>query len=345
MKWYEYFLFPFSLLYGSVAAIRNFFFDRSLFKVYTIKKKSIVVGNLSVGGTGKSPHIMYLANLLKDQHKVATLSRGYGRKTKGFYEVKEQSIAEEVGDEPLMFKKRLGKEVLVTVDEKRARTSAWLDEKETIDCILLDDAFQHRAVKAGMNILLTDFNRPFFKDQVLPAGRLREFRGGKKRAEIILVTKCPNRVSAEIKKEYIRSIGFSSNKVFFSQIVYGELVPFGAEKDEVKQVFLITGIANPEPLENHLKRFYAVETAVFPDHYNFTRIDLERIHAKFDKFEGQKTMLVTTEKDFVRIENLLTVEEKIKYPWHYQSIEVRIDHEKEFNELIHNYVSAIPRIS
>lgn len=351
MKWYEYLLFPFSLLYGTVMAIRNWCFSKGIFSVYSIEKKSIVIGNLSVGGTGKSPHVLYLANVLKSTKNVATLSRGYGRKTKGYRNVNTDSTAEEVGDEPLMFKKRLGDEVVVAVDEKRARTTVVFDETPSIDVVLLDDAYQHRAVKAGFSILLTDFQKPYYKDYVLPAGRLREFRCGKKRADCLIVTKSPETLTSDEKYSIAKKLKFNIHsdnyldKVFFSHIVYGDLYPFGKEIQSASKVLLVTGIANPKPLENYLKRFYQVESLVFPDHHNFTRVELSEIHAKFDIFDVGSTMLVTTEKDFVRISPLLTEQEKGEYPWFYQAIDVKLDRELEFNELINNYVRTIPTIS
>lgn len=344
MKWLNALLYPFSLIYGGVMAIRNGLFDKGFYTVYAINKPSINVGNLSVGGTGKSPHVMYLCDLLKRHYRVATLSRGYGRKTKGFFEVLKSSKADQVGDEPLMFKLRMGEEVAVNVDEVRSRTAMTLDLNENVDVIVLDDAYQHRKVNAGFNLLLTEFNKPFFNDFVLPAGRLREFRCGKKRAQAIVVTKCPDDLTDLQKTKFKEKLEFDPNKIFFSKIVYGEQIAFGKSVEHPKSVLLVTGIAHPELLKKRLAQNFILEDIRYPDHHNFTRTDLAEIHAKFDKFDHPDAVIMTTEKDFVRILPLLTEDEKQKYPWYYQSITVQMDREEAFNELIIDYVRAIPTI-
>ncbi len=345
MKWYTPLLFPFSLLYGIIMTLRNRLFDKGIIKSYVIRKPSINIGNLSVGGTGKSPHVLYVVDLLKEFVHVATLSRGYGRRTKGFFEVSAASLAEEVGDEPLMFKLRLGNDAMVVVDENRSRTAKELDLNNGVDVVVLDDAYQHRKVKAGFQILLTEYDKPFFSDHVLPAGRLREFRCGKKRADVIIVTKSPNGLIQMDKKYFIKQLGVDEQSVFFSSIVYGDLIPFGKIVETPKSVLLVTGIAHPYLLKRHLQDEFHIEEIRYSDHHNFSKKDLADIHAKFDNFDDEQRVIVTTEKDFVRISPLLTEEEKQKYPWCYQSISVKIDREKAFNELILNYVRAIPTIS
>ncbi len=347
MVFRKYILFPFSFLYGCITAVRNFLYDKKIKKSYAIPGKSIVIGNLSMGGTGKSPHTLYLWHLLSKNNKIAILSRGYGRKTKGLIEVLSTHLSTEVGDEPLMFKKRVGEETQVVVAEQRKLGVEWILSQKKDAIILLDDAFQHRKVTAGFSILLTDFNKPFFNDFVVPSGTLREWAYGKKRADCVIVTKCPDQLTIEEKKNYVNKIESNlikpkkSQFVFFSKIIYGDLIPFGKEKIDVDSVLLVTGIANSTPLEQHLKRFYNVESINFSDHYQFTEADLVKIHTKFDTFTSEKSIIVTTEKDFVRLESLLTTYDKTNYPWYFQSISIKLDEEEKFNALINNYVNTI----
>lgn len=335
-------LFPFSFLYGCITAIRNLLYDNGIKKSYPIPGKSIVIGNLSMGGTGKSPHTLYLWNLLKQDHPVAMLSRGYGRKTTGLLEVSNKNTSEEVGDEPLMFKKRVGQHTQVVVAEDRKTGVNYIRSQDKHSVILLDDAFQHRKVTAGFSVLLTDFNRPYYTDAVVPAGTLREWKCGKNRADCIVVTKCPESLSEIDKRTIIRKLKVGNDKpVFFSRIMYGDLIPFTKEILDYTHILLVTGIANPKPLESYLKRFYKVDSIIFSDHHQFTDADLARIHAKFDTFTPHNSIIVTTEKDFVRLESLLTTTEQQNYPWYYQSITVQLDREEAFNELINNYVDTI----
>lgn len=334
-------LFPISLIYGCVTAVRNFCYSKGLFKSYEITGKSIIIGNLSMGGTGKSPHTLFLWSLLKDKNDISILSRGYGRTTKGLLEVTTVHDSTQVGDEPLMFKKRVGEESLVVVAEERKIGVDFIRSKKPNSIILLDDAFQHRKVKAGFSILLTDFNKPYFSDCVVPSGTLREWKNGKQRANCIVVTKCPNELDSNTKLVYKQKLGFDSGKIFFSQIVYGDLIPFGATIPTFSKILLVTGIANPKPLEQHLKRFYEVESLVFSDHHQFTKEDLQKIHSKFDTFTLDQAIIVTTEKDFVRLDTLLSHVEKKQYPWYYQSITVKIDEQETFNTLINSYVDTI----
>lgn len=334
-------LFPFSFLYGCITAVRNLLYDNGIKKSYPIPGKSIVIGNLSMGGTGKSPHTLYLWNLLKNDHSVAMLSRGYGRKTTGLLEVKHESTSIEVGDEPLMFKKRVGEQTQVVVAENRKIGVDYIRSQDEHAVILLDDAFQHRKVQPGFSILLTDFNRPYYADAVVPAGTLREWKNGKNRADCIVVTKCPESLSDAEKRTIIRKLKGEEKPVFFSRIMYGDLIPFTKEIPDYTHILLVTGIANPKPLESYLKRFYQVDSIIFSDHHQFTAADLTRIHAKFDTFTPQNSIIVTTEKDFVRLEPMLTPAERQNYPWYYQSITVQLDREEAFNELINNYVDTI----
>ncbi len=334
-------LFPFAIIYGGITAFRNFLYNSGLKKSYAIPNKAIVIGNLSVGGTGKSPHTLYLWELLHNEHPIAILSRGYGRKTKGVLEVSENHTADEVGDEPLMFKKRVGNRALVVVAENREEGVKFIQRQQKNAVILLDDAFQHRKVTAGCSILLTDFNQPYYSDCVLPAGNLRECQSGKKRATSLIVTKCPATISEATKKSIVKRLKFHNNHVFFSQIHYGALLPFEKSVETIKNVLLVTGIANPKPLEAYLKQQFQVESLVFADHHQFTREDIAKIHTKFDTFAPHQSIIVTTEKDRVRLNAVLTAEEQHNYPWYCQTITVKIDKEEMFKNYIKNYVDTI----
>lgn len=324
-------------------AVRNLLYQLSVFSSYSIPGKSIVVGNLSMGGTGKSPHTLYLWKLLHENYTVSFLSRGYGRKTKGLIEVTDESNTETVGDEPLMFKKRTKNTAVVVVSENRENGVKYIHSKETNGIVLLDDAYQHRKVKAGYYILLTDFYQPFFSDYVVPMGSLREFRRGKKRANCIIVTKCPDNLSTSVKEEYIRKIGLPNISVYFSTIKYDTLIPFSSPiSSEFSKVLLVTGIANPTPLERYLSENFTLETISFNDHHNFEEKDIQYIHQKFDTFvQDGDGIIVTTEKDFVRLHQSKFNALITKYPWYYQPITISIDKEESFKKEIINYVRTV----
>lgn len=337
-------LFPFGFLYGVITAIRNLLFDYGIKDVFWIPGKSICVGNLSVGGTGKTPHIAYLAELLQDEFKVQILSRGYGRTTKGFFLLNENSTSKTVGDEPLFYYQNFKKST-VAVCESRKQGIQTLQSLEKSDVILLDDAFQHRAVKAGLNIILTDYNSPYYNDLMLPAGNLREWQVGRKRADLVLVSKSPTLISQEEKSKIIQKLKFNPENVFFTHIIYADLKPFGKSliwnKNQYKTILLITGIANPTPLMQHLSQDHRVELISFPDHYDFTLEDIQKIHKKFDTFADENKVIVTTEKDFVRLNDSIFDTEIKRYPWFYQQISVKIDREQTFNTKIQSYVREI----
>lgn len=340
MNFLRLLLFPFGLIYGGVTKFRNWLFDLGIKGSYTIPGKSICIGNLSVGGTGKTPHVAYLAQLLQSDFSIHILSRGYGRQTRGFLEVFPDSNAESVGDEPLLYASHFP-DVRVAVCESRKTGIQHLRSIEIPDVLLLDDAFQHRAVKAGMNILLTQFEHPYFSDFMLPAGNLREWKSGKSRADIVIVTKCPENLSSETKKRYVKRLKFDPKSVYFSRIVYGKIIPFHTNYSTFQSVLLVTGIANPTPLQTYLEKNYTVELLKFPDHHDFTLEDIQKIHKKFDTFASENKVIVTTEKDFMRLkknEFKTLIQQK---PWFYQSISVQIDRESEFNERIQHYVRTV----
>lgn len=343
MRFWKIIFFPFSWLYGLIMEIRNGCYSSGIFHSYKILGKSITIGNLSMGGTGKSPHTLYVWQLLKDEFPVSFLSRGYGRTTTGLIEVKKNNTADEVGDEPLMFKKRVSDTSCVVVSENRKNGIDYLREKSEDAVILLDDAFQHRKVQAGYSILLTDYSKPYYNDFVVPMGTLRECRKGRYRADCVIVTKCPNTLEEQTKQEIIQKLKVGNKPVFFSSIAYDPIKSFtNTQKSDFKKVLLVTGIANPTPILEHLSGIYEVELIRFKDHHNFEVKDLALIHEKFGTFVGNGDgIIVTTEKDFVRLSHP-SFEELIKdYPWYYQPITINIDKEEQFITEIRKYVRAI----
>jgi tetraacyldisaccharide 4'-kinase len=304
MKVLRFILFPFAVLYDFVTRTRNFFFDTGVFNQTSFKTPVIVVGNLSVGGTGKTPQIEYLIRLLKDRHKTAVLSRGYKRKTTGFVLLNESYLAADVGDEPLQYFKKF-KNIDVAVDANRVEGISKLIANNAPDLILLDDAFQHRKVKGSFYILLTKFKDLFIDDYLLPTGNLRESRQGAKRAHIILVTKCPNNISKEDRNTINQKLSKFNKKVFFTSISYADKVLGATEllSSELKnfEVLLITGIANPAPLIMYLKSLDVnFKHLKYADHHHFSDKEIRDIKEKFNAMQSSKIIL-TTEKDYVRL--------------------------------------------
>lgn len=318
MKLLRFLLFPFSIVYNTITSIRNCFFDIGVFKSASFPTPIIAVGNLSVGGTGKSPQIEYLIRLLKNDYKIAVLSRGYKRKTKGFQLVSQLHTTDDIGDEPMQFYKKFGKSIYVAVDANRKNgIQQLLALKNPPEVILLDDAYQHRKVKASTYILLTKFDDLFINDFVLPTGNLRESRRGVKRADAIVVTKCPKNVSVLEQDEIVRRLAPKKNQeVFFSTIMYDEILG-GGESITIQdisegEVLLVTGIANPSTLLTYLEsRKIKFKHLKFPDHHHFSKEDILKIKTSFKDISSHKKNILTTEKDFVRlegkIENLLYI--------------------------------------
>lgn len=317
MKRLRWLLFPFSLIYHSITSIRNWCFDAGYFASYIPPVKTIAVGNLSVGGTGKSPMIEHLIKTYSRSHRIAVLSRGYKRKSKGCVEVLPAMTAEDVGDEPLQFKRKFDK-VKVFVDaNRREGIKTILHAYPKTDLILLDDAFQHRKVKADKYILLTTFQNPYFKDFILPVGWLREARTGARRADVIIVTKCPDDLTEDTKNTYIKHINPEKHQqVLFSKIKYADEIRSAdrsLELTELNDFYLITGIANPKPMVDHLKgRHKSFEHKAYPDHHNFSNDELLKLNAL-------EKPILTTEKDFMRLHG------KVNRELFYLPIEVELD--------------------
>lgn len=342
MKNFRFLLFPISFVFWIVTETRNFLYNSGLAKSEKHNVKTISVGNLSVGGTGKSPMILYLFEKLSMDFQIAILSRGYGRKTKGFRVVENDSISSEVGDEPLMFK-LVGKEsVKVAVCENRNNGMNHLEKLHSdIDLVLLDDAFQHRRTKSGLSILLTTFENPFYSDFILPMGNLRESRKEANRADIIVVTKCPKELSNSQKDDILKKLSIYQKPVFFSKIIYSQLVYFDGIKEierQIEHVLVVAGIADPADMISQLTANFVVDSMLFSDHHEFTRSDIEKIHRKFDTFAHTEKAIVTTLKDYMRLKEKVNDWGLDAYPWCFLPISVQLDKEDEFISLIKDYV-------
>ncbi|TGD57962.1 tetraacyldisaccharide 4'-kinase [Flavobacterium humi] len=325
-------LFPFAVLYGFITGIRNFLYDKGILKSYSFAIPVIAVGNLSVGGTGKTPQIEYLIRLLSPNYKIAVLSRGYKRKSEGFILAGANTNAEEIGDEPFQFFRKF-KNIQVAVDaDRRNGITQLLSQPVKPDVVLLDDAFQHRKVKAGFYILLTAYDDLFYNDFMLPTGNLREGRSGAKRADIVIVTKCPASIP-EAEQKQVKAKISKDMPVFFTYIDYDDAVFSNDKKLAVSEIqtvdkILLAGIAKPEPFFAYLQAAKN-KTMVFPDHHNFTGQDIESVMEK-----AANRMIVTTEKDFVRLEGKLPAEQLFYLPIK----SAFINNENEFNKTIIDYV-------
>lgn len=307
LKSFRILLLPFALLFGVVVAIRNWLYDKNILKSSSFGLPLICVGNLSVGGTGKSPMVEYLVLHLKTQFKVATLSRGYKRKTKGYALANAQTTAIEIGDEPLQFYKKFPDVPIAIGEERLVAIPQLLHDRPDTEVIILDDAFQHRAVKAGLNILLTDCGNLFTRDFYLPTGDLRDARSSYQRAQIIIVTKCRSDMPLQEKEALIKEIGPKKGQaIFFTTIAYG--APYHITRHrfghlhEHTEVLLITGIANPRPLKTFLEnRVQVYHMMHYNDHHIFTVDDWRDIKKRFNNMDAEQKLILTTEKDAMRL--------------------------------------------
>ncbi len=342
---------PFAFLYGIGVRLRNQFFNWGLKPSESYQIPVICIGNLTVGGTGKTPHVEYLVRLLSPGYRVAVLSRGYKRRSKGFLLADSDTSVRLIGDEPWQIKRKFP-EVGVAVDKNRRRGIRELMKQKDpeYEVILLDDAFQHRYVQAGITILLTDYNRLFCDDELLPAGRLREPASGKKRAQVVVVTKCP----ANMKPMDIRVISKRMKlspyqQLYFSSFTYGDLEPLYPGPAPVKrtleslaeeEVLLLTGIALPEQLQNDLQPYSKrIHPLFFQDHHNFTAKDIRRIKDEFGKL-GDKKLIITTEKDAARLLRTAGIDEEIQSSIYVLPVEVTFlqNQHEPFNQYVLNYI-------
>ncbi|MGQ1908881.1 tetraacyldisaccharide 4'-kinase [Marinifilum sp. RC60d5] len=354
-------LIPFSLLYGFIVAFRNLLFDINILSSCEFKIPIISVGNITVGGTGKTPHIEYLINLLKDDYKVATLSRGYKRKTNGFILADENSTATQIGDEPMQIKRKFPS-ILVSVDRKRVNGVKNLLNTEhgsDLSTILLDDAFQHRHIKPGLSILLIDYNRPITRDFMLPYGRLRESADERSRANIIIVSKAPANMTPIERRIIVKELNILPyQKLYFTCLDYDSLQAVFNEQainiinedwgKENFSILLVTGIANPKPLKEYLDNFSdVVEEIHFPDHHAFDKKDIDQIQKRFKELKGENKIIITTEKDATRIFDMNIDQDIIKKHLFYVPLRIKFLNEDKslFDNQILNYVRKNKRSS
>lgn len=345
-------LYPVSLIYGLVVWIRNFMFDYGMLKSEEFDIPVIAVGNITVGGTGKTPTVEYLIYLLRNKYNIAVLSRGYKRKTKGFILADENATVENIGDEPYQIFLKFP-DITVAVDEKRVHgIQNLLKSEKKIDLILLDDAFQHRYVQPGLSILLIDYTQPFLNDHYLPLGRLRDNPEERHRAEIILVTKTPKTIKPIDMRIIATDLALKPyQSLFFSAIEYKGLMPvfeneiFALDTETLKSekyaILIVTGIGNPTPIIDYCKRLTdEINVLSYSDHYQYTEKDIERITKEFYSSELKNTIVVTTEKDAVRLKRLRFPDEQLKKSLFYYPIEMSIlnNDKAELDKLIHHFI-------
>lgn len=352
-KW----LTPLSWLYGLGVGLRNWLFEYGVLKSRSFNIPVISVGNITVGGSGKTPHVEYLINLLKDNVKIAVLSRGYKRKSRGYLLANATSTINDIGDEPLQMKRKF-KNIHVAVDRNRChgidRLTADEETKDT-DVILLDDAYQHRYVKPGINILLVDYHRLIIYDKLLPAGRLREPQKGKARADIVIITKCPKELKPMEYRVIIKAMGlFPYQKLYFTTLEYDKLKPvFCGEERELgsiskkENILLLTGIASPKQLIYDLSPYSEnISQLTYPDHHNFTKKDICRINDTFAAMPSPK-IIVTTEKDNARLFEMKGLSDEVRHNLYVLPVRIKfmLEQEKEFNKKIIDYVHKNSRNS
>lgn len=349
-------LLPFSWIYGSIVRFRNWLFDMGLKKSKSFSIPIISVGNITVGGSGKTPHVEYLIRLLHDKAKIAVLSRGYKRKSHGYVLAEESTTMPEIGDEPFQMHQKFS-DIYVAVDAKRARGIENLQNDEAtkdVDVVLLDDAFQHRYVKPGINILLVDYHRLIIYDKMLPAGRLREPLSGKNRADIVIITKCPKDLKPMEFRVLTKAMDlYPFQKLYFTSIDYdtpkGVFEEKQIELDKLQDyhVLLLTGIASPKQMEHDLKPMTKdITNLSFGDHHSFKGKDIDRINDAFESMPEPR-IIITTEKDAVRLRETEGLYEKVKSNMYELPIKISfmLDQQDNFNEKIISYVRKNSRNS
>jgi tetraacyldisaccharide 4'-kinase len=346
------FLYPLSLIYAFVVSIRNTLFDLNILKSEEFDIPVISVGNITVGGTGKTPTVEYLITLLRNKYKIAVLSRGYKRKTKGFIIADETATVQTIGDESMQIYLKFP-DVTVAVNERRvAGIKKLMESGKEIELIILDDAFQHRYVKPGLSILLIDYTQPLTGDYYLPYGRLRDQPSQRDRAEIILITKSPENIKPIDMRLMATDLTLKPyQSLFFSSIEYKGLMPvfdnelFALDAQELKSnnygILVVTGIGNPKPLINYCKSITDnISVLNFPDHHQYEGKDLKKIKERFSAIENKHKIIVTTEKDAIRLKNRLQRDDELKRSLFFYPIEMKILNEEktEMDKLILNYV-------
>lgn len=342
-------LFPFAVIYGIITSLRNLLYDWKFLKSKSVDVHTICVGNLAVGGTGKTPHVEYLINILQNDFKIAILSRGYKRKTSGFIQASNVSTAFDIGDEPLQYKTK-NPQLEVCVDANRVNgIKKILEFPEPPKVVILDDAFQHRALNCELKIVISEYNNLYLNDCMMPAGYLRESKKGIERADIIIVSKTPDKTTAIEIRNVIKDLKpLAHQQLFFTWLKYGELKGFQNPADTIDtlndlfryRIVAFTGIGNPQPMITNLKEYASdVKHIQFPDHHSFTIQDIADVRAQLDAIEGGNKIVVTTEKDAMRLRGTDLQDIANTLPLYVLPIEVDFkDKTQEFNDTIINYV-------
>jgi tetraacyldisaccharide 4'-kinase len=356
MRYWRLILFPFAWLYGLIIYIRHILFHIGILKQHKFDLPIIGVGNIAMGGTGKTPMIEYLIRLLSTKYKIAVLSRGYGRKTKGFIIANQYSSAFDIGDEPAQFYRKFGKKITVAVDEKRVRGIKNLLQNDIdLEVILLDDSFQHRYVNPGLNILLTDIRHLYVKDYLFPVGHLRDLKISASRADIIVVTKTDIVLSPIVRRNVTNLLNPTPfQKLYFSFYKYDDFVPVPnleitpMQKKRPSVIVLFTGIANPWTLEVYLKlKCSELILLKYGDHHNYKSHEIDKILKVFDEQFTKNKIIVTTEKDVMRLINSPYFSRFNNKPFYYVPVKTKFHHpdNEEFNMQILNYVTENKRNS
>lgn len=341
--------FPFAVIYGIITSLRNLLYDWKFLKSKSVDVHTICVGNLAVGGTGKTPHVEYLINILQNDFKIAILSRGYKRKTSGFIQATSTSTAFDIGDEPLQYKTK-NPQLEVCVDANRVNgIKKMLELPEPPKVVILDDAFQHRALNCELKIVISEYNNLYLNDCMMPAGYLRESKKGIERADIIIISKTPDKTTAIDIRNVIKDLKpLAHQQLFFTWLKYGELKGFQNPADTIDtlddlfryRIVAFTGIGNPKPMITYLKEYASdVKHIQFPDHHSFTIQDIADVRAQLDAIEGGNKIVVTTEKDAMRLRGTDLQDIANTLPLYVLPIEVDFkDKTQEFNDTIINYV-------
>lgn len=347
-------LLPVSKIYGLVMAVRNRLFESGVLKQHTFDVPVVVIGNIAMGGTGKTPHVEYTVGALRDRFRLGVLSRGYKRATSGFVLATPQSRPEDIGDESYQIYRKFGPDVTVAVCESRVEgISRMLEVNPDINMVILDDAFQHRYVKPTAAVVLTEYNRPVFNDKLLPYGRLREPKSALNRADIVVVTKCPEDMKPMEYRIFKENLNlFPYQLLFFSRYRYGMLVPVFGDTDApipaldslspADALLVVTGVANPKPFVRHLRTYPArVKLKRFGDHHNFTAADMESIERSFDELQSDRKYIITTEKDAVRLLNNPYFPHRLKQCIFYVPIRVEFINTGESGDFVEGIVKTL----
>jgi tetraacyldisaccharide 4'-kinase len=344
MTFLRYFLWPLSLLYGAVMLVRNWLYDMGWLASKRFVIPVVAVGNLTVGGTGKTPHVEYLLRLLSGYSR-AVLSRGYKRSSKGFVLADASATPALLGDEPYQYHRDFPGVTVAVCEKRPLGIERLLQVRPELQVVILDDAMQHRPVAPSLNIMLTDYNRLFVNDLVLPTGLLREPRSGAKRADVIIVTKCPQMLAeTEMQKveSRIRTYARPDSTVFFSAFRYGEPIPMGNAREVKKSIYLLTGIANAKPLVDYLSQHYTIiRHFEYPDHHSYTLQDLAKLQDMLKKEQTENFSIITTGKDATKLADAALSEIADQLPLFYIPIEVYfLKKEDIFSQLVRRHVAS-----